>query len=158
MYSGITTKSDHPSYPLHAIIGADLREPAAPHGACAAAPGRKTGGEGMRSLLATNPRRLSGSDVIEGRWLRGWVVARVGAKLLHIAPSHPLRSLGIRFALPSLPSPPAGKGAERSPLRNAPSVSSSIPARDFAKRAETPGATELCLETLQAQFKHIQSR
>ena len=33
MYSGITTKSDHPSYPLHAIIGADLRRPAAPHGA-----------------------------------------------------------------------------------------------------------------------------
>lgn len=61
MDSGITTKSDHPSYPLHAIIGADLRMPAAPHGAFVLRT-RSALSAVMNAVCVCEPERTAAAD------------------------------------------------------------------------------------------------
>ncbi len=107
MYSGIATKSDHPSYPLHAIIGADLRVPAAPHGAFVLRT-RSALSAAMGAVCVCEPDRAAVVD----RGPLPCVCGGVGAALTRagkIPPHRPARprpaAVGIAKARPRLSAP-----------------------------------------------------
>ena len=83
MDSGIATKSDHPSYPLQAIIGADLRRPDAPHGAFVLRT-RSALSAVMNGLRVCEPERTAAAD----RAPPCYRVRRGGVRWLALAKCH----------------------------------------------------------------------
>jgi hypothetical protein len=117
VYSGITTKSDHPSYPLHAIIGADLRGPAAPLGAFVLRTLSEVSAV-MGVFCVCEPERTAAADRTPPcyRFRRGGrALARAG-KNATASPRPPLLFRGSnRFALPPLTRPTNKKSIAASP-------------------------------------------